>query len=149
MKKLDKSAIFLLALGVFIILEARTMGVGSFSRPGAGLFPLLSGVVLLTMALIILVASAAKKVNPSAGKGEGRNVWSVFYVLGALLFFRLTLPVLGYSCTAFIVLVFLIKIVGGHKWFPTVVWSVVFTGFSYLLFAQWLMVQFPKGVLPF
>ena len=149
MKRVDKSAVFLLALGIFIILEARTMGVGSFSRPGAGLFPLLSGIVLLIMSLIILVMAAAKKASPLAGKGEGRDVSSVFCVLGALLFFRLTLPVLGFSCTAFIILVFLIKIVGGHKWFPTLVWSILFTGSSYLLFAQWLMVQFPKGVLPF
>ncbi len=149
MRRVDKSAVFLLALGIFIIFEARNMGVGSFSRPGAGLFPLLSGVVLLTMSLIILFMSIRKKMSKSPEDGEGRNVSSVLYVLGTLLFFRFILPVLGYNLTAFIVLAFLIKIVGGHRWFPTIVWSIIFTSISYLLFVRWLMVQFPKGILPF
>lgn len=149
MKRIDKSAILLLALSLFIIFEARKMGVGSFSKPGAGLFPLLSGILLLTASSVILLISIPKRISKPSEDIQGRNVSSVFYVIGTLLFFRFTLPVLGYSVTASLVLAFLIKIVGGHRWFPTMVWSIIFTGISYLLFVEWLMVQFPKGIFPF
>jgi putative tricarboxylic transport membrane protein len=149
MKRIDKSAVFLMAVGVFAIFEAKNMGTGNFSEPGPGLFPLLSGIILLTFSLISLLISSLKKIPKAPRVMEQRNVLNVLCVLGTVLLFRFFLPVLGYIFTALITLVLLIKIVGGQRWSHTIVWSMIFTGLSYLLFGKWLMVQFPRGIFLF
>lgn len=146
MKKIDKSAIVFLVLGLFVIAETRNMTIGSFANPGPGLFPLLLGIILLIFSLISLFKSSVKKVFESSEKTKLRNV---FYVLGILLFFRLSLPVLGYSLTTIIMFLFLLRIFGSKKWFLTIAWSIIFTGISYLMFGKWFLVQFPRGIFPF
>ena len=151
MRRIDKSAIFLTLLGLFAIFEAREMGTGEFSEPGPGLFPLLAGLTILIFSLISLVGSILSKTpkSPEGTDREGRNALSVLYVLGILLVFRFILPVLGYIPTSFLTLVFLMKVVGGLRLLLTVVWSAIFTSASYILFARWIGVQFPRGILGF
>jgi putative tricarboxylic transport membrane protein len=149
MKKIDKSTVFLMALGLFVIIQALRMGTGTFSEPGPGLFPILSGSVLLVFACILFIKSIAAGASGRVRETQGRHMGNVLFVLGSLLFFPLGLSFLGYMVTALITMFGLIKVVGGRRWLPSVAWSVLFTVVSYLLFAKWLIVQFPRGVFPF
>ncbi len=148
MKRFDKSSIFLIIIGLFIIYEARNMGVGTLSQPGAGLFPLFSGLIILGTAIITFLKSILGKIELS-GDEEERTYAPVVYVLAGVLFYYFALPVLGFSLTTFLLLVFLIKIVGGYRWIPGIIYSILMTVISYLIFGKWLMVQFPKGIFFF
>ena len=149
MIRVDKSAVFLILLGIFAVIQARGMEIGSFSQPGPGLFPFLSGIILSTLSLISLIISNVKGVRKPPERRQGTNIVKVLCVLGAVLLFRFLLPLLGYLFAAFILLVVLIKIVGDRKWPQTILWAAVFSGASYVLFSRWLMVQFPQGFFPF
>ena len=146
MKKKDKSVFVFMALGVFVILEARAMNIGKFTDPGPGLFPLLLGIILLILSSISLLILSIEDLPKSSEKSTRKNV---YYILGVLLAFILVLPVLGYGLTACLLLFFLIKIVSGQKCIPSVFWSILFTGASYLVFVRCLEVRFPKGIIPF
>jgi putative tricarboxylic transport membrane protein len=146
MKKIDKSILPFIALGLFVIFETQNMNIGKFTDPGPGLFPLLLGIILLIFSFISLFITKAKTISESS---DNAGLRGVFYVLGILLFFRFALPVLGYCLTTFLMLAFLLKTVGCQKWFSTIAWSVIVTGVSYLVFGKWLMILFPRGVFPF
>ena len=149
MIRVDKSAVFLILLGLFAVIQAGRMGIGSFSRPGPGLFPFLSGILLSTLSLISLIRSNVKGVRKPPERMQVTNLLKVLCVLGTVLFFRFSLPFLGYLFASFVLLVVLIKIVGDRKWPQTILWAAVFSGVSYILFCRWLMVQFPQGLFPF
>jgi len=146
---MDKSAVFLIAVGLFAIVEATRLDIGRFSDPGPGLFPFLAGLSLAVFSVILVVKSRLK-AGPKATSPWGHgNILKVVCVLGTVLSFRLLLPLLGYPFTAFLSLVVLIKIVGGRRWAYIVFWSILFSASSYVLFGKWLMVQFPRGLFSF
>ena len=149
MIRVDKSAVFLILLGLFAVIQAGRMDIGNFSRPGPGLFPFLSGILLSTLSLISLIRSNVKGVRKPPERMQVTNLLKVLCVLGTVLFFRFSLPFLGYLFASFVLLVVLIKIVGDRKWPQTILWAAVFSGASYILFSRWLMVQFPQGLFPF
>lgn len=143
---MDKTALPFLILGLFVIFETRKMHIGSFSNPGPGLFPLLLGVILLISSLTSLFISNLGKVPRLS---EATSLRNVIYVVGILLIFRFGLPVFGYNITTFLIFVLLLKIVGGQKWFKTIVYSIIFTSGSYLVFVKGFAIQFPKGIFRF
>lgn len=147
MKRVDKTALAFLAVGVLIVLGTRSLRTGSFSGPGPGLFPLCLGVLLIIFSVISFFVSNPEKLPKLSWGMIPRSAW---YVIGILFAYRYILPVLGYSLSTLFLFIFLLKIVGGRGWLPTILWSVVITGVSDLLFVQALGVLFPEGiVIPF
>ena len=140
----EKSSIIFTALGIFVILEARTMKLGDFSEPGPGLFPLLLGIFLVLLSAVLFNSKAEKATKPA----EKPRLKNVYYVLGSLLFFVVGLKLFGYIVTTFLMFVCLLKFIGGKNWSFAASWSAIIAGISYLIFGKWLMVLFPGGMLP-
>jgi hypothetical protein len=143
-KRVDKSALAFLAVGVLIVLGTRSLRTGSFSSPGPGLFPLCLGVLLIIFSVVSFFVSNPEKLPKLSW---GMIPRSAVYVIGILFAYRFSLPVLGYSLSTLFLFIFLLKVVGGKGWLLTVVWSVVITGVSDLLFIRALGVLFPTGIL--
>lgn len=146
MKRVDKSALVFIALGVLIIFGTRTMNVGDFSRPGPGLFPLLLGILMILFSGISFFISNRVDLPELSRAFIPRNV---LYVIGILFAYRFSLPIFGYYLSTLLLLIILLKIVGRQKWLTTMVWSIFVTTTSGLLFIRWLEVPFPKGIIPF
>lgn len=146
MKKGDKSALVFLVVGILIVLGTRSLRVGTFFRPGSGLFPLILGILLIVLSVISYFASNAEKLPKLSWALLPR---SVITVIGLLFIYRFSLPILGYSLSTLLLFIVLLKTLGKQKWLPTVAWSVTITAGSYLIFIQWLGVAFPRGVIPF
>jgi putative tricarboxylic transport membrane protein len=146
-KRVDKSALAFLAIGVLILLGIRNLRTGSFSGPGPGLFPLCLGVLLVIFSVISFFVSNPEKLPRLSW---GLIPRSAMYVIGILFAYRYSLPVFGYSVSTLILFIFLLKVVGGRSWLPTIIWSFVITCVSNLLFIQALGVLFPEGsIIPF
>ncbi len=146
MKRLDKSALAFVTLGLLIIFEARGMRIGSFSHAGPGLFPLLLGVILVLFSVIAFLISNPEKL-PKVSRALIPR--SVLYMIGILFGYRFSLPIFGYSLSTLLLLIMLLKIIGRQKWCMTMAWSLLITTTSALLFILWLHVPFPKGIFPF
>lgn len=144
MKRVDKSALVFLALAVWIIVGTRNLRIGSFSEPGPGLFPLCLGILMVLFSVISLFVSNPDKLPKLSWELIPRRV---LYVIGILFAYRFGLPVLGHALSTLLLFVSLLKIVGGKRWLPTILWSVVITGAADLLFVRALGVLFPEGML--
>ncbi len=122
------------------------MRIGSFFRPGPGLFPLCLGILLVLFSVISFFLSNPEKFPKLSWALIPRRV---LYVIGILFVYRFSLPFLGYSLSTLLLFIILLKIVGGRGWLPTLGWSVVITTASHLLFIRVFEVSFPTGIIPF
>ena len=146
MKKFDKSALPFIAFGILLLFEGKDLDIGSFNRPGAALFPVLLIAILILFSIISFFISNEEGVPKDARK---LIPLKVLYGLGILIGFRLIIPLGGYFITTLLMLMALLKILGGQKWFATIIWSLIVTTASFFLFVKWFGVPFPKGILPF
>jgi putative tricarboxylic transport membrane protein len=145
------AAIFFLAIGVFFVLYARTVEIGTFTEPGPGFLPFWGGLTLVAMSIILFLKSYARKtetVRPSffLQPDSWKRVLAVFL---SLIVYNLLLTPLGFTITTFLFLVFLVKFIFPQTWKRSLVVGVLSSIFARLLFINFLETQLPRGLLRF
>ena len=143
--------------GVVLLVLSLTMGylswklpLGSFQRPGPGLYPLLLSLILAFLVLFLLASSGLKKSViiseniPTSGKYPKK----VFYILGSLLVYAFCFESLGFLFSTFLFFL-LLKPVVEKKWGYVIIGAFLVTFFSYLIFDILLQSQLPKGFIKF
>ena len=115
--------------------------------PGAAFLPFWLGLVMAGLALLMLLRRprAADAGADWLPRGEGRK--RVLVVMGMTIAFVALLKVLGMILGTALYLAAIIRFVGGHRWWVALAVAVAAAGFNYLVFARWLRVPFPEGVL--
>lgn len=140
-----------LFLSVLVILGSIQLELGSLASPGAGLFPLLSGIILGILSLL-LIADPAVKADRS---GETETVvWSretrwkyLIITLFSLIFYALLLNKLGFIPTTFLFMVLLFRAIEPQKWIRCVVSAGLVVLCSWIIFQVWLQSQLPEGII--
>ncbi len=140
------SCLVLLLISILICLGSVKYHIGSFSKPDAGTFPFVLGIVMASLSILILIKTKFEK-----GVSEGQKLWTrtdgktkVLYIFLALVIYGLLLERIGYTVTTFILFLFLLR---GRKWKSVIGWSVVASVGSYILFHTALHVDLAKGFL--
>lgn len=147
---------FTLALVLLALAAAMTIGALSFPpMPGQAfgprLFPNLiaAGFALCAVALILRAAKAkairVTIVQPEWWNEPGRR-GNLAILLGSIVAYTLLVERIGFVLTTFALLVVLMKRLGA-SWRATMFASFLGTAVTYLLFAYWLRVPLPPGVL--
>lgn len=131
------ASLFLL-LGVLYLADAVSMPVGTARAPGAGLFPLAVGGLILACALAL----------PFVGTNAAPVAWPAWSELrrvgtatAALVGFCLALPWTGYLLPTAAVLAVTIRLFGGRSWRGATAVSVGLALASYYLFAVLLGIR--------
>ncbi len=141
-------AVICLAIGLAIAASSLKLAVGTFTKPGPGLYPFLIGLVITALSLVLLVSPVSQK---SKGKSEapilGGRWGKVPLVLGAVMFYALTLGFFGFPLTTFLFMVLVLKFIQPQRWAVVLGTALLSTSFSYLLFSVWLQIEFPKGII--
>jgi len=145
------AAIFFLAIGVFFVLYARTVEIGTFTEPGPGFLPFWGGLTLVAMSIILFLKSYSRKaetVMPSflPQPDSWKRVLAVFL---SLIAYNLLLTPLGFTVTTFLFLVFLVKFIFPQTWKRSLVVGALGSIFARLLFINFLETQLPRGLLGF
>ena len=150
MKQGDRiSAIFFLALSLFVCGHALQIDIGSLQQPGPGLLVFGAGAVVGLLAFWLLIHSLIAKQSRNDGAegsplGKGR-----FLLLCASLFlYALAASRLGFLIATFLFIVFVFRLVESAPWWRTLLTAALITAGNYLLFASWLGLSLPKGILP-
>lgn len=138
---------FLIGLG--FTLGGLRLGFGNFGAPGPGFLPTLVGGILsgLSMGLFFrsfLVKTELHAVSFWKEKGSWKKV---LFTLLSLILYLVLLDYLGYILTTFLFLGYLIKFIGKRGWRLSIFVSIFATLVSYIVFAQWMEVRLPNGIL--
>jgi putative tricarboxylic transport membrane protein len=136
------SGLFWFAVAICFAIEAFTnLKLGTVRQPGPGFFPFWGSVLLGTLSLTLITRSlrSSERLEPGAIRWPALVV-----VLSSLMGYLLLLEMLGFAIVTFLFLMLLFRF--AHTgWTKSAAWSAIATAFAYLLFRQWLQVQFPRG----
>ena len=148
------SAIFFSVLGLAVVYGSYRLGQVLPNNPGAGFLSFWCGIVLVGLSLLVFVQGcSAQRLRGSAG--SLRKSWAGMqwqkgvYVVLALLLYIFIFSSLGFSLSSMILLAFLFKIVEPQKqsWAVAIGGAIVTSLLCFLVFARWLDVQLPRGIL--
>jgi hypothetical protein len=150
LNRTQKSSLFFLLFAGVIVAASVNASVGSFASPGPGLLPCLAASLLGCFSLISLIRPIFTKgqtAEKTIFSSEGVNWKSLVSTLGALFAFPFVLRYLGFGPTMFGFMLFMAKVVGDRKWTSSLLFSLITTSISYLLFVYWLQFFVDKGIL--
>lgn len=147
---------FTLALLLLALAAALAIGAASFPpMPGQAfgprLFPnLIAGGLAICAGLLVVRAAKAKGlrlgvVTPEWWNEPGRR-GNLAILLGSIVAYTLLVEPLGFLVTTFALLVLLMKRLGA-AWRATLLASLTGTAVTYVMFAWWLRVPLPPGLL--
>ena len=131
-----------LLVGLFTIPQGTSLGAGSFTAPGPGLFPVLVGVGLVVLAVPVFLIDHASDVESFHG-----GSWRAFMGMVSLLLFALLWSKVGLTIAGTLLMFFWLRLLSRERLFVSVVLSVtVAVGFSFL-FGSLLKVPLPPDIL--
>jgi len=150
LKKDQKSSLFFLFFAGAMLVSSLKASLGTFSGPGSGLLSFLAASLLAFFSLVNFILPCLRK-----GENRGRPVFSsseinwknLILTLIALFAFPFVLKALGFGVTMLGFMLFMSKVVGARRWTSAILFSVITTSVSYLLFVHWLKFFVDKGIL--
>lgn len=146
------SSIFWFILCVLICLQSLTVGLGTVRSPGPGFLFFWSAVTtgVFSIAVFVLAVMPGKRNRAGSESTFGNVSWTkVLYVLIPLVLYGIVLESLGYLLSTFLLMAFLLYFIEVKRWYLVVLVASASSVLSYALFALWLDVRLPKGVLGF
>ncbi len=145
------SALVFLGISLAICLGSIKLSLGSFRKPGSGLFPLLTGACLGICSLLVILKSYKKREGEEKRDffSNKRGFLKIGYVILALFLYAIGMNYVGFVLSTLLFLGFLLRGIDPKPW-PTVISvSIAATVASYWIFKHWLDVQFPTGIIGF
>ncbi|WP_369372406.1 tripartite tricarboxylate transporter TctB family protein [Promicromonospora sp. Populi] len=127
------------AVGAAGAVVAVSLGLGTPTQPGAGLWPLAISVAVLVLSL------AQVFLGRRGGDGEkfSRHSWFSLVGLVTLLGLVALLPVIGFEIPALLLSLIWMKFLGGESWRSAVLYSVLVVGVLYAVFVGALGTNVP------
>ena len=149
MKTHDKiSSICWFSFGSFItIYSFYALDIGTLKEPGPGFFLLISGIGLCVMAVVIFINATLSKESHPIKLFSGVIWYKPAVVLVGIFFYIYFLRKLGFIVDTFLLMIVLFKSVEPQSWRMAVLYSFLSVLITWVIFAYWLDVQLPVGVL--
>ncbi len=141
------SGIFLVVISIVTCLLSYRLGLGEIHNPGPGLIPFGVASVLFLMSLGLIIRCITERIKGPLGGQAFKDVsWQrVILVLISLLGYGVGFNRLGFSICTFLLIIFLLGVVGRQRWWLAILASILTVVISYFIFVVWLEVPFPKG----
>jgi putative tricarboxylic transport membrane protein len=115
--------------------------------PGSAFLPFWLGLLMALLAGTMLVRSLRQRDAGEDWLPRGEGLRQMLVVLAVTVAFVALLKVLGMVLGTALFLAVLLRRLGRHAWWLTLAIAAGAAGFNYLVFAHWLRVPFPAGML--
>lgn len=143
------ASIFWAVLGLVIALKSLAYQVGTLGHPAPGFLPFWAGIciVLLSCASVINSLRRPSTAPPFFEQEGGRRRMLITFI--SLSVYILLVSHLGFLISTLLLLGFLLKTIYPQSWLRTVLFSVLVSVLSFVVFEHWLKVPLPKGLAGF
>lgn len=147
MLKFENIVIGFIALvsAIYLYFSAQ-MDMGTISHPGPGFVPVVLGSIGLIISMILLLKNLIKKDVKGKEKTDKAGAFRAFGYLIMSFAFIPMLQYLGSVITVFVLILALSKISGYEGWWRPLLFAVIFSAGSYLVFNILLQVSLPRGI---
>lgn len=130
-------------IGLYFLLGAINLGVGTLSAPGPGLWPTIVAVILIGCCVVgMLIGGDGEDIEEFAGRLLRPTIGVATLSLFILVFSRF-----GLLLSALVLLLVWFRFLARETWLMSVILAVGATVVTYLLFVQLLGARFPDDVL--
>lgn len=141
--------------GLGVLFSAAYLGAsfrlpfGQMDQPGAAVFPVLAGVLLMFSSLTTLWEGWRQDPAEKVALPAGEDLKRLLILVGLLMGYFLLLPWLGQIVTSLLFCILLIRLLSGLGWVRVLVYSPIVSFLLYFVFVYFLKVPMPRGVLAF
>ncbi len=135
-----------ICLSVLYLALSFQMPMGRVRQPGAGVFPVISGFLLLLGSVSALWEGMKQRKSEQVELPAGSDLLRLLVVLGGILGYLILLPVLGQLVSSTLFCVVLIRALSSLSIWRVVLYAVLMAGAAYLLFVRILMLPMPVGI---
>jgi len=147
------TGIFLFGLGLAVFLKSLTYPLGTLRKPGGGFFPLIASILLMGLSgLLAVQAFRGREVDDSGRspffpeKEAPRRILAGF---AGLVGYRYLLPVIGFTASTGVFILFLTRFLGKKSWAASAVFAFLTAVAAYYLFQVWLKIPMPRPLFGF
>lgn len=143
------ASIFWAVLGLAIALKSLAYPIGTLAHPAPGFLPFWAGMGIFLLSCCSVIKSMRRPPTaPLFFEQEGglRRVLITFLSISVYI---LVVSHLGFLISTLLLLGFLLKAIYPQSWLRTVLFSVLVSVLSFVVFANWLKVPLPKGLAGF
>lgn len=148
MRKDQISGTFWLFVALIIIWQSLELQLGNYRAPGPGFIPLCVGLSMAVISAIIIIRATflpnKQKLTLWLSRQAGKRLG---IVLAGMLIYALLFMHLGFSFSAFLLLILLLKGFEPQRWRVVIPWAIGITTLSYFLFRIVLNCELPRGLL--
>lgn len=147
MKTLDQtSSLFWLLVSILVFAESLRIGIGTVQNPGMGFMTFGASGILGVLSLGLFLQASLRKENVRHKPLFAGTLWRrVLFVLVALTVYARVMPVLGYLVSTFLLMSLLFWVLERKRIGFVLVYALLATLFTHLVFSKWLNCQFPHG----
>jgi putative tricarboxylic transport membrane protein len=138
-----------ICLSVLYLALSFQMPMGRIRQPGAGVFPVISGFLLLLGSVSALWEGLKTRKTESVELPAGSDLRRLLVLLGGILGYLVLLPILGQLISSTIFCFVLIRVLSSLSIWRVALYAVVMAGAAYLLFVRFLMLPMPVGIFAF
>jgi hypothetical protein len=141
----------LAALGLYVAIEARSLGLWTDLGPGPGLLPLLLGIALLGLTGVWVVQTLVQHRRHDTDdqrSDEPLDRTYVVGVVGGLILLAAVMDLVGFQISMALFLFAELKWLGRQRWWIAAVIALVGSVGTFVLFDRVLGVQLPLSSLP-
>lgn len=151
MKTLDRtSSLFWLLVSILVFAESLRIGTGTVQNPGMGFMTFgASGILGILSLVLFFQASLRKDDTPRKPLFAGTQWQRVLFVLLALTVYARVMPALGYLISTFLLMSLLFWLLERGRMGFVLLYALLATLFTHLVFSKWLNCQFPHGLFGF
>lgn len=134
----------LLVFAAIAAYESTKLPFGTVRNPGPGFLPWWAGLALGLLSLTLLGQALISRPETREARGRVLKVVGLLAALGAYV---LLLEPLGYPLCTFLLVLFMLRVVDPHRWVMAFSIATIAAVGSYVVFAIWLKVPLPPGLL--
>lgn len=135
-----------ICLSVLYLALSFQMPMGRVRQPGAGVFPVISGFLLLLGSVSALWEGMKQRKSEKVELPAGSDLLRLLAVLGGVLGYLILLPVLGQLISSTLFCFVLIRALSSLSIWRVMLYAVLMAGAAYLLFVRILMLPMPVGI---
>jgi len=147
--KIDRiSGAFWLFFALLAVKQSYILGLGSFEKPGSGLFPFVAACLLGILSIFVILQAQFGKRMIEGRRPNQLQAWPKVVLLLTILFaYTFMLEKIGFVLATFFLVFILLKTVEPQPWSKSIIFAVLVTIIFYIIFVVWLKVQMPVGLL--
>jgi len=138
-----------ICLSVLYLAVSFQMPMGRIRQPGAGVFPVISGFLLLLGSVSALWEGLKTRKSESVELPAGSDLRRLLVLVGGILGYLVLLPILGQLISSTIFCFVLIRALSSLSIGWVALYALLMAGAAYLLFVRFLMLPMPVGIFAF